>query len=274
MKAVHRIALAVLIAVAALPWSAAARAEVPMALDRINLSLGGYYASSDALVRVDGDVRGSDVRLERDVGLARERTIGRLRLAVLAWDSQGFEIDGYRLRRHGERSLSRALVYDDATYDVDARVRGDLDIDFASVAWRWWVAAGEHDVWGLGLGGGYYRLRGVLQGDARVNGEATYARTEDSADAWAPLLELGWRHAFSPRLRLYADVAGVEKDWGPVTGHIYNAALGVEWFPWKHLGLGAEYGAQRIVVNVGRSDFHGHVRLDLDGPSMFARLRF
>jgi hypothetical protein len=255
-------------------YSAAASAQPPAALDRFDLAIGGYFADSSTSARLDGAVQGTDFDFEHDLGLDPSHAIGRLRLSFLVFDSQGFEIDAYRLRRHGSRSLDRTVVVDDTTYDVNASVRGDLNLDFASVAYRWWVPAGDNDVWGVGVGGGYYRARGVVQGEATVNDQHAYAKVEDSSDAWAPLLELGWRHAFSDSLRIYADLSGVAKGWGPVTGHIINGALGAEWFPTGHVGVGIEYGAQRLLLKSERAGLRGRLKLDLEGPSVFARVRY
>ena len=265
-----------LAALAAL-MSAQAQAEVPLALDRIDFSIGGYGANSNATARinnVDTGSLGTNVDFERDFGLPDDRAIGRVRFSFLVGDTQGFEVDAYRFRRSGEQALDRSIVYNGNTYAVNANVRGALDMDFASVAWRWWIPAGPNDVWGVGVGGGYYRIRGVVQGDATVNDHTEFAKVEDSADAWVPLLELGWRHAFSDSVRVYADVSGVEKGWGNLTGHIYSADVGAEWYPWTNLGFALEYGAQRILVNSDRKRFDGRLKLDLDGPSAFVKLRF
>lgn len=255
-------------------FATAASAQPPDALDRFDFAVGGYFADSSTSARLDGDVRGTDVDFEHDLGLDPRHAIGRLRFSALIGDSQGFEVDAYRLRRHGMRTLDRTVVVEDTTYDVDASVRGDLDLDFASVAYRWWLPAGDSDVWGVGVGGGYYRARGVVQGEATVNDQHAFAKVSDSSDAWAPLVELGWRHAYSDTFRLYADLSGVAKGWGPVTGHILNAALGAEWFPLEHLGIGVEYGAQRILLKSERDGVRGRLKLDLEGPSVFARLRY
>lgn len=254
-----------------------ARADPPLPLDRVSLSLGAYRADISADARIDGEdgTIGSDVNFERDFGLAKDRTIGRARFSFLIGDSQGFEVDAYRLRRDGSAVLDRAITYDGHVYDVNAAVFGRLNMDFSSVAYRWWIPTGERDVWGVGVGGAYYRIRGVVEGEAMIdNGETEFARIEDSASAWAPLLELGWRHAFSDNVRIYADISGVGKHWGSLTGHIYNANLGFEWYFLQNLGLGLEYGAQRILVDTDRDDFNGRLKLRLDGPSAFLRTRF
>lgn len=254
----------------------AVQAEKPMALDRFYLSLGAYQADSDADARIDGSngVIGTDVNFEDDFGLTKDRTVGRVRFGFLVGDSQGIEVDGYRFHRSASERLSRSITYDGSVFNVDAEVYGRLNLDFASVAWRWWVPAGDRDVWGIGLGGGYYRIAGEVAGVGSLNGNVQQLDLSDSASAWAPLVELGWRHAFSESSRLYADIAGVKKNNGSLQGHIYNLSLGYEYFPWQNVGFGVEYGAQRIKLEAQKRNFDGELNVRLSGPSVFLKGRW
>jgi hypothetical protein len=130
-------------------------------------------------------------------------------------------------------------------------------------------------VFGLGLGGAYYRVHAAISGEASVNGEPVGQVSSGTSDgAWAPMLQLGWRHAFNDQWRMYADAAGVKKNGGRLSGHIVNAALGVEWLPWPHLGFGAEYGYSRVVLHQRKHAYHANLDMKLDGPSLFVHLRF
>jgi hypothetical protein len=153
-------------------------------------------------------------------------------------------------------------------------VRGKLNFDFGSAAYRWWFGHGN-DVFGLGLGGAYYRVHAGISGEASVNGTPVGQASSNTSDgAWAPMLQLGWRHAFNEQWRMYVDAAGVRKNGGRLNGHIANAALGIEWFPWQNVGLGAEYGYSRIVLHRRKHDYNANLDMKLDGPSLFVRLRF
>ena len=88
------------------------------------------------------------------------------------------------------------------------------------------------------------------------------------------MLTLGWRHAFNDQWRMYADASGVKKNGGSLDGHIWNAALGVEYFPWQNVGIGAEYGLTRIKLNQSKRNYDASLDMRLDGPSLFLRLRF
>lgn len=246
------------------------------ALDRATLWLGGYYARSDTTLggrTADGTLDGQ-LHLEKDLGLNTRDGAPRARLDLLLGDSQGFSFDYYRYDRSNSRRLSRRIDYRGNIYAASARVDARLRFDFGSAAYRWWFGTGSN-AFGLGLGAGYYSVDGRVSGQATVNGSTTtQATSEDREHAWAPLLQLGWRHAFNDHWRMYLDASGVKKNGGRLHGHVYNADLGVQWLPTGHLGLSAEYGINRIHLYQTHHSYDDRLKLNLDGPSVFVTLRF
>jgi len=254
-----------------------ASAQQSPALDRVSLWLGAYDADMDTVIGADTAVQdrtvAGNVNLEHDLGFQRHKTTPRVRLDFLLGDSQGFSFDYYRLRRTRTKTLSDALDYDGNSYLASAAVSGKLNFNFGSAAYRWWFGSGN-DVFGVGLGGAYYGVHAGISGTASVNGESAEASSSTSETAWAPMLQLGWRHAFNDQVRMYADVSGVKKNGGRLSGHIYNAALGVEWLPWQHVGLGAEYGYTRIRLYQHKHNYDANLDMKVTGPSLFVRVRF
>ena len=116
---------------------------------------------------------------------------------------------------------------------------------------------------GVGLGGTRYQVGLGLDGSATLLGQTESATVHWSDNAVAPLLTLGYKHAFSDSLRVYANASGVRKNGGVLAGHIVDARVGVEWFPWRNVGLGAEYGRTRI--DLKRDAQHYDAKLDIDG---------
>lgn len=269
-----------LLVFAGLCFSGAAAAQHSPALDRASLWIGGFAARSTTMLHArtpDGSNYGQ-VNLEDDLGFRRRIWTPRLRADVLVGDSQGFSFDFYRFRRTRSTVLTHDITYDGTTYDAQANVRGLLGFDFGSIAYRWWIGSGN-DVLGFGIGAGYYRLDASISGQATVrnvlgqsvSGQVT---TGFNQNAWAPLLQLGWRHAFGRSWRLYIDASGVKKNGGPLSGHVYRAALGAQWFPTGRLGISVEYGINRIRLWQHRARYDDSLDLRLDGPSVFATLRF
>ena len=198
----------------------------------------------------------------------------RARLNFLIGDSQGFSFDYFSVNRSHGKTLTDGISYDGNNYDAMASVRGKLDFDFGSAAYRWWFGKGN-DVFGLGLGGAWYRVQAGISGNASVNGQPVGAvSSSTSAHAWAPELQLGWRHAFNDQWRMYADASGVKKNGGRLYGHIYNVDLGIAWYPWQNVGFGAEYDYTRIKLNQHHANYDDDLDMRLDGPSLYVKVRF
>lgn len=251
------------------------RADVPQALDRASISVGGFYPVVDARLSADGpQVSGSDVDFQRDLGLDKHRTLTNLRLDLLLFDSQGFSIGGYQYSKDGGATLVRDIRFAGNEYDVDAFVRAGLRLNTLNAAWHWWFPVDDADVFGVGLGAVYYDLKGTIEGGVTVNGSTTTARGSADGNAVAPLLTLGWRHAFTPNFRGYAEFAGVRKPSGTLTGHLLNGTLGMEYYPWQNLGFALEYSANDLDLKADKESWVGRARIRFHGPAAFVRLRF
>lgn len=258
--------------------SGGAFAQQSPALDRLNLAVGGYYANNDTTLGASDRNREfyGSVNLEHDLGFKQQRINPRVRLDALIGDHQGFSFDYYRINRSHGDSIGQSISYGGNTYDAQAAVSGKLDFDFGSAAYRWWFGTGS-TVFGVGIGAAYYKVDAGISGRASVSGaanETVQASSDFRENAWAPELQLGWRHAFNDQWRIYADAAGVKKNGGNLSGHIYNVDLGLEWYPWQNLGFGAEYSYNRIRLRNDRENYLANLDLKTDGPSLFVRFRF
>ncbi|CAM5446262.1 hypothetical protein [Rhodanobacter lindaniclasticus] len=253
-----------------------ASARQSPALDRVSLWLGGYDAHADTTIGASdrSDPYSGNFSLEKDLGFRDRKRVPRARLDFLIGDNQGFSLDYHSINRTSSTDLARSIRYAGNDYDAAATVHGKLNFDFGSASYRWWFGHGS-DVFGLGLGGAYYRVHASISGEASVGGEAVVQAPSSTGDgAWAPMLQLGWRHAFNEQWRMYVDAAGVKKGGGRLSGHLLNAALGVEWFPWRNAGFGAEYGYSRVMLHQRKHAYDADLDMKLDGPSLFMRLRF
>ncbi|MFY2763064.1 hypothetical protein [Arenimonas sp. MALMAid1274] len=265
-----------LLLLAVLAAESAPAADEPRALDRVSVWLGGFQADSNTTVSAragDGDYTAAGtVNLERDLGLDQREPVTHARLDFLVGESQGLSLEYFGYRRSNETRLSRQIEFDGQVYQADARLRGDFDYDFASAAYRWWFGEGA-TVYGLGLGLAGYWVQTLLDGEASLDEDSVRATVRSSDQAVAPLLALGWRHAFSDQVRVYADLSGVAKGGQRLSGHIVDAAVGLEWFPFERAGLALEYGATRIRLDRRRDLLDARLDLALSGPSVFLRIR-
>lgn len=256
--------------------AATAHAEVSPALDRVSLSLGVFYPDVDTRIAANGAMfNGSDlVDFQRDLGLDKRRALANARFEFLVFDNQTLTFGGYRYSKHRGATLDREIHFDGSVYDIDAFVNARLNLDTWHAAWHWWLSPTSSDVVGLGLGAVYYRVEGTIDGGITVNDGSAGGRASAEADAVAPLLTLGWRHAFTPDLRIYADFAGVRKPSGALTGHLVNGTLGLEYFPWQNLGFSLEYSENNLDLKADKDSWVGRARIHFRGPAAFVRMRF
>ena len=249
-------------------------------LDPWSLSLGVFDTNSDTTLRASArsgdDSACGHVNLERDLGLDRRQPVSQARLDLLVGDHNGFGLEYFGFERGNTVRLARDIEYGGRTYAAAAELRSRFDYDFSSATWRWWLGEGE-TAWGLGLGVAHYRARTLFEGQASVDGVSVDGRVASDDRAFAPLLNLGWRHAVNERLCLYAEISGVARNGGRLSGHIVDTSLGLEWFPFDRLGLALEYGGTQIRLDRRRTGEAGQLDAQLDlklrGPSLLLRLR-
>lgn len=246
------------------------------ALDRVSIWLGGYYPDTSTTLGAglnNVNLHGN-LNLQHALGFPSHQVVPRVRFDFLLGNSQGFSFDYYRIDQSRTKTLGADLGFDGNTYDASASVTGRVNFDFGSASYKWWFGH-ENDVFGVGLGAAYYRVHAGINGEATLNGSVVgQASTYTTDSAWAPELQLGWRHAFSNNLRMYVNASGVKKNGGHLGGHIYDAAVGMEWFPWQNIGVGAEYDYTRIKIDQRHEYYNDDLAMRMNGPSVFLRLRF
>lgn len=249
--------------------SAGVWADPSPALDRMSVSVGGFYADPD--INISGDTRFGHVNTGDTEG--DRTTLPRVKAELLLGDSQGLDFDYYRYDKSYTPSLSGATTVGGQPVSGSATLDGNLKLDLAQLAYKWWLGSGN-DVFGIGVGAAYYHAE--LGGTATAVVNQLGGNTSGSAsgsisdNTFAPLLELGWRHAFSHDVRVYAEASGIKKNGGSTSGHIYGGAIGVEWFPFKNIGFVADYGISKISLEHNSDNYD----IRLKGPSAYLKARF
>ncbi len=247
---------------------ATARAEPSPTLDRVSISVGAF--SADPRINIGADTQFG--RIDAPASNPKHTTIPRIKADLLIGDRHGLAFDYYRYDKSYAPSLTGETIINGQPVTGTATANADLKLDLAKLAYKWWLGSGN-DTFGIGLGAAYYHanLNGTATGV--VNGETATARDSISEHAFAPLLEVGWRHAFTPDLRMYVEASGIKKNGGRINGHIYGGNVGVEWFPFKNIGFVADYGISKIKLHRD-SERDANLNIRLTGPSAYVKVRF
>lgn len=254
----------------------AASADPSVAMDRASVAAGAFYAEPKIQIGAGTDsgyISSPNQTLDK-------ATLPRVKANLLLGDSQGIALDYYHYDKSYGADVSGSTVNNGEQISGSGTINSKLQLDLAQAAYKWWLGQGN-DVFGIGVGAGYYSVKidGSAVGTASttVAGITTTRPINESGSASesavAPLLTLGWRHAFTPDLRLVADISGMKKNGGNLNGHIYNGSLGVEWFFAKNVGIEADYSIQKIQLarDSGRA---ADLKVRLTGPSAYLKVRF
>lgn len=248
----------------------AAESSVPV-IDRLGIWVGGYN------VDAEGDLSLSAVDGSQSTGKQRvidgSEVVKRARVDWLLFDRQGFSADLYKYSQNKSLGVSEPFDYNGQNYSASAQLNTKTSFDVGNFSYRWWLG-GEDTVVGVGVGAAYYKVKVNYTASASLGGLSQTISDGEKKEAVAPLVTLGLRHRISDQVRLYADLSGSKKSGGDTNGSIVNAGVGVEWFPWRNVGLGAEYNHTRIRVNYKDGDASAKLNLKLNGPALYLRMRF
>lgn len=240
-------------------------------IDRVGVWVGGYN------VDAEGDLSLSTPDGSQSTGKQRvidgSDVVKRARVDWLLFDRQGFSVDLYHYSQNKTLGVSEPFTYNGQNYSATAQLNTKTSFDIGNFSYRWWFG-GEDTVAGVGVGAAYYKVKLNYTASATLGGLSQTISDGEKKDAWAPLVTLGFRHRISDQVRLYADLSGSKKNGGETYGDIVNAGAGVEWFPWRNIGVGAEYNHTRIRVNYRTDDAVAKLDLKLNGPALYLRMRF
>ncbi|SHG75813.1 hypothetical protein [Massilia sp. CF038] len=245
-------------------------------LDRFSLSAGAF--STEPEISVDADTNFG--RIESGDQKGSRTTLPKVKAEMLIGDRQSIALDYIRYSKTYNPTLSGDTVIDGETISGTAKFDGKLRLDLSKAAYKWWFGD-QNDVFAVGIGAAYYRAKVGGTASATVQGtvnglpvsRSVSGTDSTSDDAYAPVLDLGWRHSFSQDVRIYVEASGIKKNGGKINGHIYSGAVGVEWFLAKNIGLALDYGIQKIDLRRD-SDRDSALRIKLAGPSAYLKARF
>lgn len=251
-----------------------AQAQQSPALDRMNISVGAFYA--EPKIHLGGDTRFG--RIDTPDEKIDNETLPRVKAEMLFGDRHGVAFDYFRFDKDYAGAASGDTVYEGRPVSGSISADANLRIEMARLSYKYWMGQ-DKNAFGIGIGAAY--LRAKISGSAVASLSAaapaeTYnwsGSSSGSDSVWAPTVDVAWRHALNDKVRLYAEASGIKRNGGTVEGHVYNAAAGVEWLATRNVSLVADYGIQKIDLHRNGGS-NADLDLKLTGPSAFVKVRF
>jgi hypothetical protein len=243
---------------------------------RFSLTAGASAADFETNARIDSEVTGgtgTDIALERDLGLEDSRTLQRFGVQWQPFRRHELAASYFSAPRSGFAQIDRRIQFGDQTYPVQAVVRTELDLDYASATYTYWVRRSERDGIGISIGAA------MLSFDARVvaDSNGTVPVSEQvNTDVPVALAGLQGRVALMNRLHLEGNVSTLPRvTIEGYSGDALTANARLEYRPLPWLGIGAAYSYFRLNVDVAQTDeLHGALNMTIRGPEGYVRLAF
>ena len=239
-----------------------AQAQELTPLDHFSVRIGGYISSWSTDLRANGTtLRGTEIDLNRDLGLDDSNTIGYISATWRPWEDHEFGFAYYTTDADSTRTTQRDITFQNQTYVANSTLSSDLGIDAYEGTYNWWVV--QHDDWALGPRFGliWYKLDLSLALVVEANDQAaTNSRRETaSADLPSPTIGGSWRWVPADQWRISADAGYFSANIESIDADVVFARAGVEWFPWEQAGFSLDYTLSKVTADSDASDFDGSV---------------
>ena len=248
--------------------------------DRFTLNLGSFITTFNTNASASGEEASGGVDLEEDLGLKPDigevRLTGQYRFARKHALTFGY----WRSSRSSEGTLERDVEWNDAVFPVGVTIGAESKFDNLKLGYAYsFVNNGTVD-FNASIGITALKFDIALEGEAWVTtpeGEERFeqVRREEDLIAPVPVVGLAVEWAMRPRLFLRGGVEFFKANYQEYTGELIDSIVGVDWFPWQHVGFGAAYNYVDVTVT-REGDVIQELEFDYkyDGAFVYLRLAY
>jgi hypothetical protein len=246
--------------------------------DRFWLQGAAYWAEVDSSFRVDSignTTPGTDIDFESDLDLEDSEALPSFSAGWRAMKRLIIGGDYYALDRSGTRTLSRDIVFEDATFPASATVSSSMSSNIYRLTAGW--AFIQNDQWEAGAALGLHMtdFETTIEGEASIGG-ATATTTRRGRDFLAPLPTIGafanWQ--VTPKVTVNGRVDYMSLEVGDYDGGVTNAQISASYRFTRNFGVGVMYRFVDYGVDINKDDWSGELEYEFSGPAIYAELAF
>lgn len=247
-----------------------------------SVRLGGFVAAFDTSVALGlNNEPGVKINGESQLGLESSLTVFRADAMYRPGKSQRneLELSFAAYDRTGDAILTRDLTIRNRTYTIGTEIHTTLNFDIIQFNYSYALIQTERMRIALGLGLYVVPLKTGL--DITTTRGASVS--EEGADTTVPLPVIGLRTEFQllPRLFLDAAIDAFYLDISGFRGSMLDVFAGLEYRPFKHLGVGVGYNftGMHIDSEKSNSDYPGanfvaNVDVNFSGLLVYGKFSF
>ena len=259
--------------------SADAKGYLPW--EKGSVKLGGFIAAFDSNLGFGvNNAAGVIINAEELLGLDTSLTLWRAEAMYRPGESRRHQFDFIYAAYHrdGSATLSEEIDINGTPYPVGTLVDTVFNFDVFSATYSYAILQDERMRIAVGLG--VYGVPLEYSVDLTTTGGNTIV---EGADTILPLPAFALRGEFQlvPKLFLNASIDAMYLEVDSFKGSLLDVNLGLEYRPWKHLGIGLGYNGMSVNVEGEDSsssypgvNFVGNVDVRYTGLLLYAKWSF
>jgi len=228
--------------------------------DRNHLYDKWQFTASGAVVFFGSEMRvedangnGTNIKVEDDLGLAKEKFQGRLAARFRIGHRHELELGYLLARRKGDNTLSRDIEFADTTYTAGLHVKSVFNADNLFLNYRFAFMAHEGAQLGAGIGLGAILFKTSIEAEAGIGGAtAAYSRERSLT---GPIGSIGLFGRFRSGNAWYfeADARAIWIGIDRFDAYVADFGGAIRYFPWTNVGFEAGYQYNGVRVDVSQA---------------------
>lgn len=268
----RQIALAAAVSLAAMAVAGPAASQALN--DRFWLEASAYWPEIDTVVTVSRPDRpGTTIDMEEDLNLDDRDTLPAFYAGARFFDRFMVAGEYYALDREASETIGREIVFDDATFPVNASVESSVESDVYRLVLGYSFIKNDRAELGGSLGLHATQFDVAVRGEAQV-GEAEFQTESRRREFLAPLPTVGAYAGYqvTPKVVINGRVDWMSLGMDEFSGSILNAQASVGYRIWGPVEIGAAYRFVDYGLEVDKPEYTLDADYDFSGPALFLRI--
>ena len=246
---------------------------LPWFVERFKLSAGAFYVVNKTNIRLDlHDANGSDVNMEKDLGINKEITTF---LANFEWQisrRSRLSMNYYNLNRNAVHTLQKDIIVEDNTYPVNSTVSSFFNTTIYQVSYGYAILSKPTYEAGLMIGTHILHANTGISLDGANAGIAT----QNDFGFTAPLPDLGLWGAWSMgnRFAVNTSISYFALTLNNKYGRLLAYSLNLMYKLFDQLDLTLGYTGLNFKLDIVRKDVTGNFKWGYNGPALALNFSF
>ena len=215
------------------------------------------------------ELEGKEINFNQSVGVDKSNIIGNLELSWKFGKGRKWHIAGQYFSNNasGDATLKEDVEWQDVTFPKGSFVEAGVQFDIIRVFVGRSFIKNERQNFGVGLGIHDLDVSAYIGGEGLIGAESTGYQRYD-AKFNQPLPNLGAWYDYSPARKwlIHTRVDWIGADIDEYDGSLWNVNVGVNYQPWRNVGLDLSYEFFRLNGNVDKSSWYGGLKMSYSGP--------